>query len=289
MRLCTACAKPVSSQTGTCPFCFHEPVKINGHLAFAPELAEESEGFEPEYFGNLASLEAGNFWFRSRNALVIWALGKYFPQARTLLEIGCGTGYVLSGIKRAFPDLELSGSEVFSAGLSFAAKRLPDGQLFQMDARQIPFREEFDVIGAFDVLEHIGEDEQVLSQMYQATRAGGGILITVPQHPFLWSRVDEYARHVRRYRVAELRNKVTRAGFRVSRITSFVSLLLPLLMLSRSKDRFATKELDPHAEFNISPPVNVGLGKILDLERTAIRAGVSFPFGGSLLLVARRE
>ena len=289
MRLCTACAKPVSSQTGPCPFCFHEPTKINGYLAFAPELAEKSEGFEPQYFGKLAELEAGNFWFRSRNSLVIWALGRYFPEAKNLLEIGCGTGYVLSGIKSAFPDLALSGSEVFSAGLSFAAKRLPDDELFQMDARQIPFREEFDVIGAFDVLEHIREDEQVLSQMYQATRAGGGILVTVPQHAFLWSRVDEYARHFRRYQVAELRDKVRRAGFQVIRITSFVSLLLPLLILSRYKDRFARKELDPHAEFNISPPINTGLAKILDVERAAIRAGMSFPVGGSLLLVARRE
>jgi len=76
-----------------------------------------------------------------------------------------------------------------------------------MDVRRIPFREEFDVIGAFDVLEHVKEDEEVLLQMYQATRKRGGILVTVPHHPFLWSPVDDYARHVRRYKTLELKDK----------------------------------------------------------------------------------
>src|SRR6266545_4042215 len=94
----------------------------------------------------------------------------YEPE--NFLEIGCGTGFVLSGIRKAFPELILSGSEIFSEGLNLAAERLPGVELFQMDARRIPFQEEFDVIGAFDVLEHVKEDEEVLSQMYQATRKG---------------------------------------------------------------------------------------------------------------------
>ena len=39
-------------------------------------------------------------------------------------------------------------------------------------------------IGAFDVLEHIQEDTAVLPQLFQATRPGGGIMLTVPQHPY---------------------------------------------------------------------------------------------------------
>ena len=74
---------------------------------------------------------------------------------------------------RSYPDLPLGG-EVFSARLELGADRLPGVDLFQMDARQIPFENEFDVIGAFDVLEHIGDDELVLSQMCRAVRQGGG-------------------------------------------------------------------------------------------------------------------
>ncbi len=289
MRLCSNCEKPFDYASRRCPYCLNEPVRLDGRLAFAPELAEENEGFEADYFPKLAELEANNFWFRSRNQLLVWALRRYFPDAGSFLEIGCGTGFVLSGIRQAFPQLNLCGSEIFTAGLSLAAERLPGVELFQMDARRVPFRDEFDVIGAFDVLEHVKEDEEVLAQMYQATRKRGGILVTVPHHRFLWSPLDDCARHARRYRTRELIGKVKRAGFEVVRVTSFVSILLPLLLLSRFKHRFDGKAFDPMSEFKISSSTNNALEKVLYVERSLIRAGLSFPMGGSLLLVARRD
>jgi SAM-dependent methyltransferase len=289
MRLCCSCRKPFEDNNWQCPYCFYQPQKVEGHLAFAPQLAKDSEGFEVDYFARLAEMEAGNFWFRSRNRLLIWALQQHFPEVKTLLEIGCGTGFVLSGIRQAFPGIVLSGSDVFTEGLKFAAERLPGVELFQMDARRIPFQEQFDVVGAFDVLEHIKEDEEVLSQMYQATRRGGGIMITVPHHPFLWSASDDYARHVRRYKTSELKTKVKRAGFQILRTTSFVSLLMPLLALSRFKQRLKGSEFDASSEFQISSLMNKTLEGILGVERGMIRAGVLFPAGGSVLLVARRD
>jgi SAM-dependent methyltransferase len=262
---------------------------MGGHLAFAPELAEKSEGFEPCYFAPLAEMEAGNFWFRSRNRLLVWALQRYFPEAENFMEIGCGTGFVLSGVRRALPELVLCGSEVFTEGLNFAAERLPGIELFQMDARRIPFREEFDVIGAFDVLEHIKEDEEVLSQMYQATSKRGGILVTVPHHPFLWSQTDDAARHVRRYSAPDLKAKVERAGFKTLRTTSFVSLLLPLMFTARLKQRSTNQEFEAAADLKISGLMNFVLERVMDVERAFIRLGVSFPAGGSLLLVARKK
>ncbi len=94
---------------------------------------------------------------------------------------------------------------------------------------------------------------------------------------------------MRRYKTRELKEKAERAGFSVIRLTSFVSLLLPLLILSRFKQRFTGEEVDPSTEFNISSLINTTLEKILNGERTMIRAGLSFPAGGSLLLVARRN
>jgi SAM-dependent methyltransferase len=288
MRFCCNCGKPFDQASWQCPSCLYEPKRLGSHLAFAPELAEESEGFDADYFGRLAELEPGSFWFRSRNRLLCWALEHYFSEAKTFLEIGCGTGFVLAGIRKELPRLTLRGGEVFSAGLSLAANRLPGVDLFQMDARQIPFESEFDVIGAFDVLEHIGDDELVLSQMYQAVRKGGGILLTVPQHSFLWSEVDEYSRHVRRYSMSELKAKVERTGFKTLRATSFVSLLLPLMLIARLKQRPANREFDPTSEFKLSLPANFALERVMDVERAMIRLGVSFPAGGSLLLIAKR-
>jgi 2-polyprenyl-3-methyl-5-hydroxy-6-metoxy-1,4-benzoquinol methylase len=75
---------------------------------------------------------------------------------------------------REIPAPRVYGSDIFNRSLSFAQRRLPDAVLFQMDARRIPFEEEFDVVGAFDVLEHINEDDVVLRQMLQAIKPGGG-------------------------------------------------------------------------------------------------------------------
>jgi SAM-dependent methyltransferase len=178
-------------------------------------------------------VEEGSFWFRSRNRLIIWALRNYFPRARTLFEIGCGTGYVMTGVQDAFPELQVSASENHLAGLPYARQRLSSIPLCQMDARAIPFHEEFDVIGAFDVLEHIEEDHTVLNEMYDAVRPVGGILLTDPQHPWLWSDIDDYSFHKRRYEKNDFLEKIVSAGFRVRRVTSFVPFLLPMMMLAR--------------------------------------------------------
>jgi SAM-dependent methyltransferase len=252
-------------------------------------LAGESEGYEASFFSQLAPLEVQNFWFRSRNRLIIWALEKYFPQIHTFLEIGCGTGFVLSGLTSARSDLLLYGSEIFIQGLDFASARLSKHvTLFQMDAREIPFENEFDVIGAFDVLEHIEADRTVLAEMYRATIPGGGIILTVPQHPWLWSQADDFAHHARRYSASDLKSKVEQAGFQVVRMTSFVSLLLPLMLFSRFQQRKPNPNYDVLSELRISGWLNQWLEHTLTLERALIRLGLSFPMGGSLLLVGKK-
>ncbi len=206
MKVCFSCNSHFENSDWRCPACGVMPAKRDGFFAFAPEIADESNGFESTFFETLFSIEAGNFWFESRNRLVIWALQHYFPAMTgptRFLEIGCGTGFVASSIHRAFPAIDLVGSEVFSQGLTYAQQRLPDATLLQMDARKIPFAEEFDFVGIFDVLEHIMEDKLVLSQIFQALKPGAGLIITVPQHRFLWSVVDEYGHHCRRYTPTE--------------------------------------------------------------------------------------
>lgn len=289
MKICLACGASYAGDDWRCPSCGDAPAIEGGFPAFAIHLAQLNTGYKDDYFAELAQLEAGNFWFRARNRLIVWALQKYFPRAGNLLEIGCGTGFVLAGVAQALPQLKLSASEVSSAGLPFAARRVPQARFFQMDARAIPFENEFDVIGAYDVLEHIEHDQQVLAQMFRAVRPGGGILITVPQHDFLWSRVDEAACHVRRYSAGELRAKVEAAGFRVAMSTSFVVLLLPLMLASRLKRRRPTENFDVLAELRIGKLANAVLGIIMSLESALIRLGLKFPFGGSLLLAAHKS
>ncbi len=289
MKRCLRCRTPFAGDDWRCPQCGFTAARLKGFPAFAPELSGVTEGFDPALHAELARLEAGNFWFRARNRLIAWAIRRYFPEAKAFLEIGCGTGYVLSGVAAAFPHAQLSASEVHADALPYAADRVPAAAFFQMDARAIPFESEFDLIGAFDVIEHIEADEEVLSEMHRAAVPGGGALITVPQHPFLWSAFDVHSHHVRRYTAAELRRKVIAAGFEIVRMTSFVSLLLPLMLASRLARRDAGEGYDPLRELRVKSWVNGALEKMLDIERMAIRAGVSWPAGGSLLVVARRR
>jgi len=215
-------------------------------------------------------------------------LQRYLADAGKLLEIGCGTGFVLAAIREALPNAKLYGSELFSQALAFANERAPDATLFQLDARRMPFENEFDGVCVFDVLEHIEEDELVLGQIYQSLKPGGRMIVTVPQHPWLWSEFDECACHKRRYQRAELKRKVQTAGFDVVRCTSFVTALLPIMTISRLWQRRRQPRPEPEMEFRLSALVNFAFEKILGVERFLITSGISFPAGGSLLLVAQR-
>jgi SAM-dependent methyltransferase len=289
VKRCINCEFSFEGATWLCPACGAGPMSSNGFVAFAPNLDHIAAGFSESHFALLASLEAGNFWFQARNRLIAWALARYFPAATSFLEIGCGTGFVLSSVAEQFPQLCLSGSEVYSAGLRYAAQRVSHAHLFQADARRIPFEGEFDVIGAFDVLEHIEDDRGVLAQMHRALVPGGGLILTVPQHPCLWSPQDEYACHVRRYGTRELVAKVRTAGFTIVRTTSFVSLLMPLLIASRWRKQARREQFDALDESRMGPTANAALGAVMAVERVLIRSGVSFPAGGSRLVIARKK
>ena len=287
MIRCPECKLLYLSSERACTNCEATPATVDGFVSWAPELADNGAGFKAEYFEKLAKLEARNFWFRSRNALIVWAILKYFPHFESLLEIGCGTGFVLSNIVSCFPGRRFVGSEVFVNGLNFARERLPGVDCIQLDACRIPYESEFDVVGAFDVLEHIEDDETALNNVFRALNPGGGLIISVPQHAWLWSAVDEYACHFRRYQTRRLHAMVRSLGFDVIRSTSFVSFLLPALLGSRIRAQ-GSKHFDPLAEFRLPSLINGTLEAILATERTLIRMGLTFPVGGSRLVIAKK-
>ncbi len=289
MKICLFCGSSDTSSDFVCSQCGQSPELIDGYRAFAPSLCADTDGYDASFYDQLFALEGKNFWFRSRNRLILWAFKRFFLNARSFLEVGCGTGFVLSAIEQAFPELSVQGSEVLVKGLDLAESRLQRAELFQMDARKMPFDGEFDVIGAFDVLEHIKEDQLVLEEFYRSVRPNGGIMLTVPQHPWLWSNADEFAHHVRRYQAHDLKQKVEKAGFRIVFATSFVSFLLPLMLVSRLTQRQAVDNYDPLAELRIQGGLNALLEKVLTIEYQLIRAGMRFPIGGSLLLVAKKQ
>ena len=291
MKRCLACQNNFDATDWVCPHCGVSPTRRTEFLAFAPDLAEQNDGFNPKIFQLMAAVEPTHFWFVVRNRILTGIMRKYFPDSGKYLEIGCGTGFVLSAVRTTFPLAHLSGSDIFTEGLVFTSERVSDAFLFQMNACHIPFFEEFDLIGAFDVLEHIDQDEAALAQIFQACKPGGGMILTVPQHRWLWSDADDFAHHKRRYTRTELVEKVMRAGFQIEYQTSFVSLLLPLMLASRLLRKFGSgmNEQMEGVGLKIGKLTNAVLRLIMQMEWQLIKVGLSFPFGGSLLLVARKQ
>lgn len=287
MRICPRCSAGIAGREWACAGCGWSAETRKGIPLLAPGVEDADTAFSPGQFAVLFDLESSNFWFCARNKLIQWALGTHFPRARSMLELGCGTGFVASGIEREFPGIAIVASELYSSGAEFARSRMQKAEVVQMDGRRIAFQDEFDVAGAFDVIEHINEDEQVLAQLHKCLKRRGGLLITVPQHRWLWSGIDEFAHHQRRYVRGELVGKVERVGFRVRRCTSFVSLLLPALFLSRWRVK-DSRRVDPLGEFRLPRAANAAFDLVMRFERRMIRAGLSFPAGGSLLLVAEK-
>jgi SAM-dependent methyltransferase len=244
-----------------------------------------AEKFPDEAFERLAAFEDENFWFRSRNRLIVWAIERYFPAAEDLLEVGCGTGVVLRAIRARFPGLRIVGTDLSEEAIRVASGRV-SAEFRQLDAREVSFEDEFDVACAFDVLEHVDDDRTVLARLLAATHRGGGLVVTVPQYAWLWSAADDYGGHQRRYTKREVHRTIEEAGFRVVRSSAWVSLLLPLVALSRLRDRRAGADYDPSREFRLPRAFNRAFERVLDAEGKAIRAGVTLPFGTSRLVVA---
>ncbi len=288
MKLCPTCQHTFDCADWPCPHCQHTPQRRDGFYAFAPALAADNDGFNPATFQSYAAIEAGHFWFVGRNRLLDDCLPKHFPRVGKALEIGCGTGFVLANTRRLYPAAQLCGSDIYTEGLRFAQSRVADAHLFQMDACHIPFREEYDLICAFDVLEHIDDDSAALREIFAACRDGGGIALTVPQHQWLWSATDDYAHHKRRYTRRELLDKVRAAGFRVEYVTSFVSLLLPAMLASRLAQKSAQADDQMDAGFKIGKLANTVLSGVMSLERALLGLGFTLPLGGSLLLIAKK-
>jgi trans-aconitate methyltransferase len=249
-------------------------------------MVSDSIPFPSESFALLAAVEADHWWFRARNQVLLWVLSCWVEPFNALLEVGCGTGFVLEGISQAYPQAHLYGSEFFEEGLIFARQRIPSATFTQLDARLLQEQDRYDVIGAFDVIEHIEEDVLVLENLTRALKSAGNLLITVPQHPWLWSTVDEHVCHVRRYSRRELVRKVRGVGLKVEYVTSFVSLLVPLMALARL--RANTTNYDPMAELRISPWLNRSLEAVMAVELRLLQVGITLPIGGSLLLLARK-
>jgi SAM-dependent methyltransferase len=295
-RICFKCGAASEIASGEdlwpkrwqCRACGSRLTESRGFVQLAPNLDTLNTGFDVGDFDALAQIEPTHFWFVARNELIEWLVRRFVGNVSRAMEIGCGTGYALRALRHALPSAKLIGTELHSNGLVHArARHADDVELIQMDARCTGLREAVDLIGAFDVLEHIPDDEDVLRNIFHALKPGGTLIATVPQHPWMWSAEDERAHHQRRYRIGELAQKAERAGLVSLYRSSYVALAFPLMALSRLT-RGSTQDGCADAEFHISSAANYTLLAVCRAEHLLRRIGLNFPFGGSQVLVAQR-
>lgn len=246
------------------------------------------EYFPVKSFEGLYELEEKNWWFESRNKIIIEHISRIIPVFENFLEVGCGTGFVLKAISEKFLGKTFYGTEYSEEGLKFARLRMPGVEFTQLDATKMDQSVCYDIIGSFDVLEHIEDDKLVLENFYTAIKPGGYLVLTVPQHMWLWSAADEYACHCRRYTRGQMAENLRNAGFQIEHTTSFISLLCPIMFLSRLRFKRTEQITDPMCELKISKSLNWFLCQIMRFEIFLLKLGIRFPIGGSLLVIAKK-
>lgn len=258
-------------------------------------MSPSQESYDPRYFEPLFAAEERHFWFVARNKVICSLTKKALAGKRnvSILEVGCGTGNVLQALEKEFPDAQLVGMDLFHEGLQFARRRVHCG-LVQADLAFPPLARSFDLLGMFDVLEHIQDDQTVLQHAYRQINPGGWLLLTVPANPNLWSYFDVASHHVRRYTLSDLSEKVHSAGFQVELASAYITATYPILWLNRrgkgSSGEAEDSSIQSQAEdeLKIIPVANEILRSILSLEAGWLAAGRTLPFGSSLVMLARR-
>ncbi len=255
--------------------------------------------YTAEQFAPLFAAEDRHFWFRSRNRCIAAALRSLpdFAAIRDVLEVGCGTGVVLAELQRLFPAGRVVGMDLFEEGLKFARQRF-QGSLVQGDVFQHSFEQPFDLIGAFDVIEHLDDDEKILRRFWQQIRPGGHLIVTVPAHQSLWSYFDEVAHHRRRYAPRELGRKLSAAGFTSVYVTQFMCALFPFMWIKRrllgergtklSQASAQQQQAAVESDLQINPLVNRLFELMLRPEAFFVSHRVRMPLGTSLLAITTR-
>ena len=295
-RLCPHCGARREDGEGallpaswSCAACLWAPTFEAGVALTRPEDRGRIVGIDPAAFNQLDAVEAGHFWFETRRNLIVSLLTRLAPGAESYLEMGCGGGFVLSSIAAARSWKQIVGVELHAEGLSIARARLPANvELIQAGADTPLAESVFDVVGAYDVVEHIPDDAGALKAMHRLLRRGGLALVTVPQHMWLWSEADDLALHQRRYRRGELEQKLRDAGFEIVLSSSFNTLLMPLAMISRLAPRKQSTEERLEREARPGATLNAALRGVLEIETGLTRAGVRWPLGVSRVVAARK-
>ena len=203
----------------------------------------------------LAELEDTHWWYRERRHLLAKAIDGLTPgRAIDIGAAGGGNTRVLR--ERGWQAIAL---EYGADGAEVAHQR--GLATLRADATRLPLTDaSLDLVVAFDLLEHLHDDDAAVAEVHRVLKPGGTYLVAVPADPRLWSSHDEAVDHVRRYTREGLLDLLERGRFEVTDVRSWNVLLRPVVAMRR---RTSTgSDLD-----DLNPVVNFGLRTIITAER----------------------
>jgi SAM-dependent methyltransferase len=235
-------------------------------------------------------VEDVHWWFVARRRIFLTLLDRYLEDGsegtRRILDVGCGTGTMLTYLAR-YGTAE--GIDMDADAIEYCHERGLT-RVSQAGAEHLPFADgSFGLVTALDVIEHIDDDRAALHEVRRVLRPGGNFLVAVPAYRFLWGRQDDINLHKRRYQARELRERLTTAGFEVVRLSYINAVLFPAIAAVRLARHLLPKPENVQSDFTFPAPrpLNFLLGHVFGAERFVVRQ-LDLPFGVSIMALARK-
>ena len=235
-----------------------------------------------------AEIEATHWWFKGRRVIFDALLRCINLSGDALmLDAGCGTGVNFDVLASYGKVIGLDQTEV---AVRYARTHSAVPMLLG-DVTALPFASDsFDLITAFDLIEHIGDDHACVREFARVCRPGGVIIATVPAFQWLWGRQDIISHHKRRYRAEQLARLFAHQGLEIHRLTYMNSLLFPAIAAVRLFRRIRPDDnSELRSDFSTTGPrcINILLGKLFGAEAWLLSRW-RLPIGVSILCLARK-
>ena len=289
MILCPNCQEVLSlrGEALACPKCFNQIKKKDGIFVFHPNYLKTFNSHTLEGLEAIHSIEGRHFWWRSRAKYIVRVFKKYINKNSLLIEIGAGSGNVSrvlqnEGFKMAVGEIQLPGL--------YWAKKYGINDLYQFDLNLPVFKNHFDVVCMFDVLEHLEYDDLAIKSVKTMLRKNGKVVITVPAHKWLWNRRDVIECHRRRYELKEIKNLFLQNNFKIIMCKHFFVSILPLLVIRKffsPAESVESSQDEIRDNVKINPLINKLLCYMVTLENL-ILGKFSPKIGGSIAVIAEK-